>query len=169
MHCAGSQTIDVLGFNATNYGVIYPLQTFSKNNNPTHLDFPFFVEGSNSKTTDEIKKLVQIISDKIHDANSEQRQMLHLAAVFTNNFINNILGISKTILEKDNLSLDYLQPLLSETIAKIQHSNPFQIQTGPATRNDNSTITKHNELLKKYNPNFGVIYNAITKSIQENK
>jgi len=169
LHCAGSQPIDILNHNYISYGVLYPLQTFSKNASPINEDFPFFIEGNNPITVNEIKKLAQLISNNIHEVNAEQRQTLHLAAVYTNNFINHILGISKTILEKRHLNFEYLQPLLLETIKKAQLDNPFHIQTGPAKRNDEVTIQLHRELLKNYNPNFVDIYQAITKSIQENK
>ncbi len=47
VHTSGSTSIDILKSNNHDYGVIYPLQTFSKNKDVKIDDIPFFIEASN--------------------------------------------------------------------------------------------------------------------------
>jgi predicted short-subunit dehydrogenase-like oxidoreductase (DUF2520 family) len=169
IHCSGAVSIDAVSKNADNFGVLYPLQTFSKHNKPHHLNFPFYVEGNSATTLFAIKQIAEIISKNVLEANSNQRRTIHLSAIFANNFVNHLLGISSAILETQHVKFHNLQPLLLETIEKATTSNPFQIQTGPAIRNDEPTLEMHRKILENYNANFTSIYNIITASIQNIK
>ena len=167
LHCSGTVSIEVLKNFSKNFGVFYPLQTFTKKALPTNLNFPIFVEANNSDILLKIIALAKSISDNVEEANTEKRMQIHLSAVFANNFINHLLGISKIIAQQSNVSFNCFFPLINETITKALHENPFQIQTGPAKRNDLGTIHKHHQLLQNYDANFSFIYDSITKSIKE--
>ena len=66
-------------------------------------------------------------------------------------------------LEEHNIDFNILKPLIKETTFKINKYNPIDVQTGPAIRNDISTIKKHQKLLS--NSNFIETYNIISNSI----
>jgi hypothetical protein len=57
-----------------------------------------------------------------------------------------------------------LKPLMEETVSKLDDLSAFDAQTGPARRNDQSTILTHQSLLSEEELN---IYNVLTKSIQK--
>ena len=96
--------------------------------------------------------------------NSNQRRVLHLAAVFVNNFTNQLYRIGHEITESEGAEFDLLKPLILETANKVQELSPYMAQTGPAKRNDQKTIKKHLNLLES--EHYKKIYELLTKSIQ---
>ena len=57
-------------------------------------------------------------------------------------------------------------PLLVETVTRMQDHSPAELQTGPAIRNDVSTIEKHKELLMEYRDLLEV-YEFFTERIRK--
>ena len=74
-------------------GVLYPLQTFSKEVEIDFKDVPICIEVLNKKDAPLLKSLAQSINSPFYRINTEQRQTLHLAAVFVNNFSNQLYRI----------------------------------------------------------------------------
>jgi predicted short-subunit dehydrogenase-like oxidoreductase (DUF2520 family) len=106
------------------------------------------------------------ISDSVHELKSEQRKAVHVAAVFVNNFTNNLYKIGNDICKENNIPFEILFPLIKETAEKITRLTPLEAQTGPAIRNDVDTINSHLAFLT--NENQKKIYNILTQSIQNN-
>jgi hypothetical protein len=100
---------------------------------------------------------------KISKENETKRKALHVAAVFVCNFVNHLYKIGHTICKENKLSFDILKPLIKETAEKITHLTPTEAQTGPAKRNDTTTINTHLNFLTDENEKE--IYKIITKSI----
>jgi len=151
VHTAGSVAMNVLE-RFVNHGVFYPFQTFSKNRTISFHQVPVLVEGNNEFVVTQLKKLASSITGKTYQVNSEQRIMLHVAAVFSCNFVNHFYHIAETILTKAELPFELLQPLVEETAAKAFTASPSEVQTGPAVRNDKLTLQKHFEILKRSFP-----------------
>ena len=148
LHTCGSVSIDVFSTARNPYGVLYPLQTFSKKRELDFSQIPIFIEGINSETRDKIKILADLLSQKVIDASSEKRKKLHIAAVFANNFVNSLYKIASDIMESEQLSFSFLRPLIDETANKVMSMEPCDAQTGPARRGDNNVISNHKTLLK---------------------
>jgi predicted short-subunit dehydrogenase-like oxidoreductase (DUF2520 family) len=87
------------------------------------------------------------ISKNVQKINSEQRKILHVAAVFACNFSNHLYTIAASILADHRLSFDLLKPLIAETADKIKLNEPAKMQTGPAIRKDVKTMNAHLKLL----------------------
>jgi predicted short-subunit dehydrogenase-like oxidoreductase (DUF2520 family) len=100
----------------------------------------------------------------VYKVNSDKRRIIHLAAVFANNFTNYLFSLSAKILETNNIKFEILLPLINETIAKISKVNPVDAQTGPAKRNDKTVIKKHLKLLN-HDSEVQKIYSVLSKSI----
>lgn len=163
VHTSGSVNIHDLD-KKHKRGVMYPLQTFSKK---AHMDFknvPICIETLDKKSYPLLKELATSISNTSKKINSDQRRILHLAAVFVNNFTNQLYRIGHEITESEGTEFDLLKPLIMETAKKIQDISPYMAQTGPALRNDIKTINNHLNLLK--NEHHKDIYKLLTKSIQ---
>lgn len=163
VHTSGSTDLSVLNIHQ-NFGVLYPLQTFSKD---VSLDFskvPLFVEGINEETQNKILNLAYKLSESVELANSVKRQTLHVSAVFACNFTNYLFTVSQELLEKSGLSFDLLRPLILETIEKTSTKLPVDLQTGPAKRNDRLIINKHLEMLASY-PEWQQVYRLISQNI----
>lgn len=162
VHTSGACSINDLK-NITNKGVFYMLQTFSKDKKVDFSEVPFCLEAENKKDEDQLKELAKLIGKKIYTVNSEQRKALHVAAVFVNNFTNYLYKIGNDICKEHQVPFDILLPLIKETASKIKTLSPEKAQTGPAIRNDKTTIKNHLDLLNKEQQK---IYKIITKSIQ---
>jgi predicted short-subunit dehydrogenase-like oxidoreductase (DUF2520 family) len=147
-------------------GVFYPLQTFSKGADVDFSEVPICIEALNNKEDLPIlKALAEAIGSKTHKVNSDQRAALHLAAVFVNNFTNQMFRIAHEITESYGAEFDILKPLIKETARKLDELSPFLAQTGPAKRNDKKTIKKHLKLLE--DKHHKDVYELFTKSIQK--
>ena len=91
--------------------------------------------------------------------------LILIAAVFVNNFTNQLYRVAHEITESTSVDFNILKPLIKETANKIDKLSPYRAQTGPAKRNDKKTIKKHLKMLK--NEHHKEIYELLTKSIQQ--
>lgn len=145
-------------------GVFYPLQTFSKGAEIDFADVPLCVESLRKEDLTILKKIANAIGSKSHKVNSDQRRGLHLAAVYVNNFTNQLYRVAHEITESQGAEFEILKPLILETAKKVQNLSPYLAQTGPAKRNDKRTIKKHLKLLE--NEHHKDVYKLLTTSIQ---
>ena len=164
VHTAGSIPMDVFKDRFENYGVLYPVQTFSKFRDIDFTNIPICIESNNKILENKLIELAERLSDSVFLINSEKRKMLHLAAVFACNFANHMYSVATEILNQSDISFDLLKPLIAETAQKAIDCDPQNAQTGPAVRNDQNVIQKHLELLKD-NPEFEKIYRFVSDSI----
>lgn len=161
-HTSGSTSIDVLKNNKYDYGVFYPLQTFTKGIDVDFKTIPICIEGNKNDVEERLKNLASIISSKLYRLSSLQRKKLHIAAVFSCNFVNHLLGIAKQELEKEDIGFDLLFPLIDQTIEKAKANSPFEVQTGPAIRNDEAIMNWHIEDLEEEEKE---LYKVLSRSI----
>jgi len=166
VHTAGSVSLDVLKTKFQNFGILYPLQSFSKFRQIDLQKVPFLIEANNKETEQLLVSFAQNISNNIKILTYEERLQIHLAAVFASNFSNHMNSIAQEILLEKNIDFSILKTLLEETFEKILTSNPKDAQTGPAKRNDLNILEKHSQMLAS-NPNFQEIYTLISKSIAD--
>ena len=165
VHTAGGLEMDLLSFFTGKYAVIYPFQTFRKQTDVTWEQIPVFIEACCPRFEQKIKQLARLLSPNVFYLSSQKRQYLHLAGVFTNNFINHLLAITKEILQSQGLKFDWIFPLLHKTIENATKFDPNQVQTGPAVRNDKIVIEKHLKLLQ--NPDWQQVYSVLSQSISK--
>ena len=166
VHCSGSLPMSVLSQYAKNYGVFYPLQTFSKNRKVDFKQIPIFVEASSAENLSILEELANEVSESDTILNSEKRKSLHIAAVFACNFANHCYAMAAKYLETKELQFEILRPLIMETAQKVQELHPKEAQTGPAIRFDENIINSHLSELKEM-PDLQELYNSISKSIFE--
>ncbi len=165
LHTSGSINMNVLSKYSDNYGVIYPLFTFTKENSVTWDEIPICLEASNEFVKQEIDQLSTSLSDKIYYLTSQQRSALHLAAVWVNNFSNHLLSIADDICKENNIPFDILEPIAYETIRKAFILGPETAQTGPAIRGDRKTIENHLKLIGD-NELLNTLYIYLSKSVR---
>jgi predicted short-subunit dehydrogenase-like oxidoreductase (DUF2520 family) len=163
VHTSGSVAMNAINNNFRK-GVFYPLQTFSKEKSINFKTVPLCLEAEHNEDLVILEKLASAISNAVYFIDSKQRESLHIAAVFVNNFTNHLYHIGKTICYEHEVPFAILQPLIQETAKKILDLSPYDAQTGPARRNDSNTITRHLEQLPN---NYKEIYSLLTKSIRD--
>jgi predicted short-subunit dehydrogenase-like oxidoreductase (DUF2520 family) len=165
VHTSGSVAIDAL--DAKNRkGIFYPLQTFTKNKAVDFSQIPICLESEKETDFELLKIVADSISKAVFKINSQQRKIVHVSAVFVNNFVNHLYQIGNEICIANNLPFKLLKPLILETANKVMTLSPNEAQTGPAKRNDIKTIEAHLDLLS--NENQAIIYKILTQSIQNN-
>lgn len=166
LHTAGSMPMSVFRGKALHYGVLYPMQTFSKQREVDFSIIPCFVEANDEFAQKQIEGLAGQISHRVFQLSSEDRKYLHLSAVFACNFANHCYAASQELLQQHGIPFDVMLPLIDETAAKVHGMTPKEAQTGPAVRYDENVIGKQIQLLENQ-PYFQKIYDSMSKSIHE--
>lgn len=168
VHTAGSVKMDVFNGYVKNYGVLYPLQTFSKDKSVRFSEVPLFIESNNSFANEMIVRVAHMLSALVYEnIDSEKRKILHLSAVFACNFTNYMYVVADELLQTIKLDYNVLLPLIKETTNKLNYLSPREAQTGPAARKDEKTIKKHIEWLQN-NHDAKNMYELISKNIERN-
>ena len=164
VHTAGSMPLSIFKGIKTHAGVLYPMQTFSKEKEVDFKKVPLFIEASTPEDSSILRQLAESMSNHVFEAGSDQRQQLHLAAVFASKFTNHLFAIAESILNEANLPFEVLRPLIQETIDKTATLSPREGQTGPAIRRDFNVMEKH--LLKLTDhPQWQEIYRLLSQNI----
>lgn len=164
VHTSGATDLEALSAVNPKAGVLYPLQTFSKIKEVDFNTVPLCIEGVNNDVSLLLGQLAQTITKNVYRVNSDQRRVLHLAAVFACNFPNYLYGVARDLLAKQNLEFEMLRPLILETAQKVQNHLPREVQTGPAERNDQNTMAAHLQMLHN-EPLLQELYNLLSQAI----
>lgn len=164
VHTSGSVSMEVLRKVSDRCGVFYPLNTFSASGGPDLSTTPICIEANDKETEDVLVALGREFSTDVRLITSDQRAMIHLAAVFACNFTNFMMVNADEILKIAGLKFEILLPLITETISKLRKMNPKDAQTGPSLRNDLKVIEKHLHMLDD-DPGKKQIYELVSKQI----
>jgi predicted short-subunit dehydrogenase-like oxidoreductase (DUF2520 family) len=163
-HTSGATPSTILSPYSKRYGILYPLQTFSEVRSQDWTNLPVCVDANTPEDLSLLHELATYLSPKVYDITDEQRRILHVAAVFVNNFSNYLFQIAEDISQKENIPFELLKPLIVETAAKVQSHAPHDMQTGPARRGDIATVQKHLHFLEKF-PDYYTVYETLTDLI----
>jgi predicted short-subunit dehydrogenase-like oxidoreductase (DUF2520 family) len=164
VHTSGATPLTHLLAFTDKAGVFYPLQTFSKTKEVDFRAVPLCIEGADEQITKELTELAQTISNNVDVVNSEQRKVLHLAAVFACNFPNFLYYTAQQLLAGHQLDFNLLRPLIAETAQKVQAQLPANVQTGPAIRHDEKTMLAHMAMLQP-DENLRRLYGLLSQAI----
>lgn len=166
VHTSGSMEMKLLKDVATNFGVFYPLQSFNKNESIDFKSIPICVEASNDGFSAQLFELAQLISQQVEYVNSSQRAYLHIAAVIANNFTNYMYSTAYDLVTEKKIPFHLLIPLIQNTANRLENSDPFKKQTGPAKRDDDALIQSHLNMLGS-NPELKELYQFISERIKK--
>jgi predicted short-subunit dehydrogenase-like oxidoreductase (DUF2520 family) len=165
VHTSGSMSLGILDYSSATYtGIFYPLQTFSKSRKTDFEDVPFLLESEDPSALQKLKNLAKSLSPDHYVVKSEDRQALHIAAVFASNFTNHMLRLSQDIMARQGLDFEMLKPLIIEQISKSLEIGTKKAQTGPAVREDINTLDLHYKFLQ-YREQMAEIYKLISQDI----
>lgn len=144
---SGTLPMQMLAGLSDNFGVFYPLQTFSRGLTVDYSDVPVFVEGSTPFAKDFLLQLAGKITSRASEADASRRKKLHIAGVLTCNFVNHLWDTADALLQKEGLGIDVVRPLIEQSLAKIATITPHDAQTGPARRADLAVMRSHIDAL----------------------
>jgi len=165
VHTSGILPLESIPFSRS--GIFYPLQTFSAQHPVDWKKTPILITADNEEINKALTALAEKISDLVYQVEDKDRAILHLGAVFANNFTNHMLTLAEKICNEHHVSFEILKPIIRETVVKALDVGPANSQTGPAIRGDQHTIEKHLGLLDG-NPQLQELYRRITESIIKN-
>ena len=165
LHTSGTMPITVFGADKPHAGIFYPFQTFSKAR--VIEDFstvPVFFEARGIDDISAVYSLALTITSHVYEASQQDRERLHVAGVFTNNFTNLMYTMAAELLKSTHIPFSALLPLIDETAAKIHSMAPRDAQTGPARRGDENVMNHHMQLL---NEEQREIYRLLSDAIKK--
>ncbi len=162
-HTSGPFAMEGLKESAFHYGVLYPLQSFTKRQLKDFREVPLLIEASDAQAERTLMNMAQSLSNSVSLKSSEQRKHYHLAAVFANNFSNLMYSSAQRYLEGKNLEFDLLKPIIYETALRLRGEMPLDVQTGPARRKDQKVIQDHINMID--DPQLKEIYAQLSKVI----
>lgn len=167
LHTSGTMPMSVFGEDKPHAGIFYPFQTFSK----AHLieDFstvPVFFEARGIDDVSAVYSLALTITSHVYEADQHDRERLHVAGVFANNFSNLMYTLAADILRDTHIPFSALLPLIDETAAKVHTLSPRDAQTGPARRGDENVMQHHLSLLTTDDQRE--VYRLLSAMIQKN-
>lgn len=174
VHTSGTVPISVFGEDKPHCGILYPFQTFSKAQPiDDFTDIPLFIEAKNIDDVAAVYTLALTLSPRVIEASQADRERLHVAGVFANNFTNCMYRMAADILKGTSIPFSVLLPLIDQTAAKVHALAPKDAQTGPAVRDDEHVIRHHIELLQSIpalNSDLAPeIYRQLTDYIRANR
>ena len=165
LHTSGTMPITVFGEDKPHAGIFYPFQTFSKAR--VIEDFstvPVFFEARGIDDISAVYSLALTITSHVYEATQHDRERLHVAGVFTNNFTNLMYTMAAELLQNTHIPFKALLPLIDETAAKVHTLSPRDAQTGPARRGDENVMNHHLELL---NDEQRQVYQLLSDAIKK--
>ena len=165
LHTAGSVPMNLFEGSASQYGVLYPMQTFSKNRRVDFREIPCFIEASSAQTLAVVRSLAERISDHVVECDSEKRKKMHLAAVLACNLTNHCYRLAECVLEAEQIDFSLFLPLIEETARKVKTLSPKEAQTGPMVRYDQGVMRMQMEMLP--DDRTREIYRLMAESIHE--
>ncbi len=165
LHSSGILPANHLKGVVPNYGIFYPLNSFSRDQDFHWAGVPVFIESGQERVSRFLHKVAEGAGARPVKNDDLMREHLHLAAVFANNFTNHLLALASDMLNKRDIPFDYLHPLIQTTVEKALRMDPAKAQTGPAIRGDKATLQKH--LSKLEDEDLKTLYRQLSRSIQK--
>jgi len=172
---SGTMPMEVFGPDKPHAGVLYFFQSFSRE---VLIDdwsgIPCFISGRNIDDVAAIYSLAQMLTSRIYEADQHDRERLHVAGVFANNFSNLMYRMAADILADTQIPFQALLPLIDQTAQKVHMLAPRNAQTGPAQRGDEAVMAHHLDVLAMPTPGStyapdekAEVYRLLSKLIQK--
>lgn len=163
LHTSGTLSQDILLGLSEDAGILYPLQTFSKDVELCLSDVPFFVQATNMEALGRTQILARLLSTHVFEADEAARRKLHIAGVLGCNFPNFLWECCERLLGEAGFSLSVIRPLVDATVRKAFSVGPHAAQTGPARRGDRAVIKAHENALE--DPELRRVYSLLSELI----
>lgn len=154
IHCSGNMSSDVLKPLADcgcQTASMHPIQTFKRGDRSERFRDIFISLEGDEQLINILEDLTKQLSSKSLKLNPEQKSMLHVAAVFSSNYLVALLHQVEQILEKADLTdgIQLLEPLIHQTIQNIHQKGTVDALTGPISRGDVKSVEKHINQLER--------------------
>ena len=164
-HTSGTTDLEQISKYYENSGIFYPLQSFSVIKEVDFSEIPICINANNDKVFETLSALGVSISEHVQALGDADRKVLHISAVFANNYSNYMYVIAEQICKDYHLDFALLRPLIKMTAEKVMLNPAEKMQTGPAKRKDVKVVSEHLKFLEDY-PEYHDIYKVISTAIK---
>lgn len=177
LHCSGAMDLQPLGPLAAHglaVGSLHPLQSIAKPDGK-QLRHIFFALDGDDAARKQASVIVQALDSTAFTVPAAERPLYHCAACFASNYVVTAVAIAQHLLSRWTATPEdakqALWPLLAGTMHNIEKSSLARTAlTGPISRGDTETVTKHLALLP---PEYQAVYRTLSEVTamiaQENK
>ncbi|GLR16265.1 Rossmann-like and DUF2520 domain-containing protein [Portibacter lacus] len=166
IHFSGSMGLSEIHEHFHHTGIMWPIQTISKSDSSLVLkETPLSISFSDEYTKEKLDRWAAHLSNHKYYLSEDQKKVVHLSAVFANNFTNHMYVIAKELLNAEGLNFELITPLILKTAQSALYNDPALNQTGPAKRQDKNTMDKQLDLLSDVDQK--AIYQLISKNIDK--
>jgi predicted short-subunit dehydrogenase-like oxidoreductase (DUF2520 family) len=162
VHFAGGSDIEAISH--SHRAVCWPCQTLTRGTEIDYTSIPVLYECSDVRTELIIEQTLKKAWGTWTKADGKQRLAAHAAAVFSNNFTNHMQHIAHQLLHEAGLPKQLLHPMVKAHMQLLDNHEPSQVQTGPAKRNDVTTLQRHIHILQ-HHPDWKKLYEGISEDI----
>ena len=148
VHASGVTNVDVLISKVS--GVVWPIKSINtKSMKNGFTGVPCAIEGTSDEFENSLFDAVLKLGADAVKAKSSDRSVIHLSAVFTDNFANHCLALSQKILSESKLEPELLRELATSMAEGAITGDSFERQTGVAIRGDLGSQQQHLDLIKE--------------------
>jgi predicted short-subunit dehydrogenase-like oxidoreductase (DUF2520 family) len=166
VHTSGATPVTKIDAYFRQRGSLWPIRSLRRGEPVGNWrEVPLAYHGSDEALTQVLGELSSKLSDLSYALNDEQRARLHLAAVFSNNFVNWLYQISYELVTEVDIPFDTLLPIIRDTALKQSSVAPKAGQSGPAARGDTATMARQLDMLKAH-PDKAQLYQEISRLIK---
>ena len=173
-HTAGALSSDILAplrEKGADVASFHPFGSFPKSGKPPSFKgFTFGIEG----TVEAQARAEQIALDLGGHpliVPADKRAVYHLAAVFASNFFVGDLALATQMLAQLGLdearALQVISPIVEGTFRNVKELGVKGALTGPAARGDNETLARHEEALRKIDPELAELYRKFSEYLRK--
>lgn len=150
-------------------GKLHPLQSFSEpRDRPIPRGTHFAIEGDIEALA---RDWIRAWSGHLHVLSADQWLIYHLAAVLAANFLPLFIRMGARLLEPMTLhrqaALDWLAPLVRQSIGDALNASVDRPFSGPAVRGDHHTLGAHERYLSAEHPQFQELYRLASRLIRD--
>ena len=163
IHTAGAVPLH----NSQRSGVLYPLYSFTKEDEIDWNQIPLLLEATSNEDLALLTRIARTLSLKTFHISSEGRNHLHVSAVMVNNFTNHLYTLAFEHANEFNLPVETLFAIMNQGPSKAIALGPQAAQTGPASRGDQQTVAAHIERIS--DPEVKQLYTLLSESITKHK
>jgi len=169
VHCSGAHSLDILkpvNQAGANVGSFHPLQTFADINQAVeNLPGSTFAIEAEEPLLSTLKELTSLLDGNWIELKPGDKVVYHAAAVFACNYMVTLVELAtdlwQTLGVPQKEATKALIPLLRGTVNNINNIGLPDCLTGPISRGDLGTISKHLTALKDKNPSLLAAYKQL--------
>ena len=169
VHCSGAHSLDILAAAkkaGATVGSFHPLQTFASVKQAIeNLPGSTFALEAQEPLRATLKELASLLQGDWVELKPGDKVLYHTAAVFACNYMVTLVKLAADLWQNLGIpqgqAVKALLPLLHGTINNIGNVGLPGCLTGPISRGDSGTISKHLAALKSRNPSLLAVYKEL--------